>query len=141
VRCGLGAFGLGFEAAFEQVLQPVEVGLPEAFVEGDPCLGCLERFGIESDHAAGSFPLAANQRGALKHVEVLGDGGERHAVRLGEFADRPLVARDVAQDGAPGCVGERVEYGIEGCGVLGGGALFNHMVEYSSTEITCQPFG
>ena len=119
-------------AAFEQVLQAVEIGLPELLVEGEPVLRGLERLGVEADHAAGAAALALDEGGALEDVEVLGDGGEGDGVGLGELADGLLAADDVAEEGAAGGIGEGVEDRVEaGLGVGGGGKL-NHMVECSA---------
>ena len=99
---------------FEVPLEAVEAGAPEAFVEGEPVLCCLKALGVEPDDSGGAAAFAFDERGALEDVEVLGDGGERHAVGLGDFAYSLLAAGDVAEDGAAGLVGEGVEDGVEG---------------------------
>lgn len=73
---------------FQKILQAVKIGLPELFVVRDPVLRCVQRFRIQADHTAGSASFAANERGALQYVKMFGDCSERHAVRLGKFADR-----------------------------------------------------
>jgi len=105
-------------------LQGVELLRPEGFVVGEPVLRCPEAMCIESDHTATSFAFAVDQVGALEDVEVLGDGGERHAVGLSDLADRLLAVGDVPQDGSAGGIGQGVEDGVER-----GGAVFNHVVE------------
>ena len=126
---------------FEVGLEAIETAGPEVFVIGKPFLRCPETGGIEADHAATSFAFAADQFGAFEHVEVLGDGSERHAVGLGDLADCLLAAGNVAEDGAAGSVGQRVEDGIK-CGrCSNGGATFNHVVECSASVESCQPVG
>ena len=100
---------------FEVLLKAVEAAAPEALVEGEPILGRTESVGVEVHHTAASAALAADERGALEDVEVLGYGGERDGVRLGDLADGFFAACDVAQDGAAGGVGQGVEDGVE-CG-------------------------
>ena len=121
---------------FEVLLEAVERVLPEAFVEGEPVLCCLEAVGVEADDTGGAATIAADERGTLEDVEVLGDGGEGDGVGLGDLADGLLAAGDVAEDGAAGLVGEGVEDSVE-CGWGG----FNHVVECSAEEFDCQPFG
>lgn len=95
------------------MLQTVEAGSPEDFIEGEPVLRGPQASGIEPHHTAASAALAADERGPLQNVEVLGYRGERHGVGLGDLADCLLAARDVAEDGTTGRVGEGVEDGVK----------------------------
>ena len=56
---------------------------------------------------------AADQFGALQHAHVLGGGGEGHLEGRGELAEVALADRKLANDRAPGGVGEGVEHEVE----------------------------
>ncbi len=80
---------------------------------GDPASGRDQRTRVHlaAMHAAGL--AAAEQAGALQHLEVPGNGGERNVEGTGELAGRGFAARQPGEDGAPRRVGERGEGAIE----------------------------
>ena len=58
--------------------------------------------------------LAADQAGALQHLDVLGGGRQRDGEGLGELADRALAVGELRQHPPAGRVAEGVEDGAEG---------------------------
>src|SRR5436190_23111879 len=71
----------------EVVVHPVEAGLPDGPVLLGPGGDLLQRRGFE-----GAWPVLGSlapddQSGAFLHLDVLGDGRERHVERLGEVVD------------------------------------------------------
>ena len=75
-----------------------------------------------------------DQAGPLEHLEVLGDGGERHVERAGEVADRPLALGEHVEHPPPRLAGERVEHLVER-------DVLNHVVESRRATADCQPDG
>lgn len=75
--------GLLIEDAEGEVdLEIVEAALPEALVERDPLHGVIQPFGAESHLTRTSDLLSGDEPGALQHLHVLLQAGERHAGRL-----------------------------------------------------------
>lgn len=87
----------------------VELLLPEDPVFHDPRLRITQRRSDESTSAYAPVASDIGESRALQHAQVLGDAGERHVELRGEFADRPLAAREVHENGAPRRIGERAE--------------------------------
>src|SRR5436190_10683820 len=71
---------------FEVFAKTVEALLPELPVLLHPIDGRLERFRVELARAALRIARLSDQPGALKHLQMLGDGREAHLLeeRLGK---------------------------------------------------------
>lgn len=91
---------------------------------------------MERDDAGLAVALAADERGALQHVEMLADRSQRHRVRSGQLAHRKLLLRDSVQQRSPRAIGQGMEDEVEGLITL-----FNHVVEYTHGATFCQPCG
>src|SRR5258708_6427240 len=94
-------------------LQTVEALLPETAVVLQPIRGILERRRIEAARAPLRVSAAADEPGALQHLEMLRDGRQTQVERLGQRGDRCLARDQSRQNGAPGRVGERGESAAE----------------------------
>lgn len=116
--------------------QSVQSAAPEGSIIGEPLVGIEEGRRVEADNLEAAAALAGDEFGGLEDLEVLGDGGKRERVGSGEVAHGFGPGGDIAEESAAGGIGERVEDGIESCGVR-----FNHMVECSVKRADCQPFG
>ena len=91
----------------------------------DPLGAGVQRPRIEPAGVHAPLHFAADQAGALEHLDVLGGAGERDVEGRGEFADRARLARQRLQHGPSGRVGEGLEEGVEG------GLIVNHVVDYT----------
>src|SRR5262249_20920169 len=108
----------------QELGEPLDASIPQAFVAAEPPIGALERPRIDAAIMDPSTHGAFHEPGLLESLDVFRRGGERHAVRRGELADRLLALREALEHRAPGPVAQRAEDEIESC------LLFNHAVEY-----------
>jgi len=67
--------------------------------------------------------FAPQETGGFQHPEMFGDGRERHAERLRQFADRRFAACQAGQYGAACGVSKGAERAVQS-----GGGIVNHMV-------------
>src|SRR5207248_5506102 len=104
----------------EQVVQALEVGLPEFAVAFEPFVGLRERLGFDAAGPPLGVAAARNQARAFQHLEVLGDGGLAHGERLRQFHDRDFAGGKTGENRPPGGIGERGEDGVESRGRLHG---------------------
>jgi hypothetical protein len=73
-------------------------------------------------HPTGPGP--SQELRALEHLNVFGDGLERHVERSGELGHRMLFGRNPAQDRTPHGVGQRMKNVVQVVGFR-----LNHLVE------------
>ena len=98
----------------EVVADGVELPFPKVPVAIDPKRSVFHRAG---DHAASMDPallLTGEESCPFEHPEVLGDGGQRHGERLGQFRHRGLPTRQARKDRPTGRIGQGRKGGIEG---------------------------
>src|ERR1700688_779031 len=95
------------------IVETIEPLLPEPAIFVEPVVRLLERgrFDLARPHLR--IAGARDQPGALKHLEMLGDGGQTHLEWRGQFRHRGFPEREAGQDGAAGGGGERRERGAE----------------------------
>src|SRR6476469_1675940 len=91
----------------------METFVPKLAVALEPLVDLLQR--IRRDAAGAPLRLAApgDEAGALKHLEVLGDGGAAHLEGLGELRHGGLAKSKPGENGAPGRIGKGCERGAE----------------------------
>lgn len=89
------------------------MGFPESPVLRNPCRCIFHGLGGQpaAVHAAIDFPL--QQPSGFQHAQVLGNRGERHRKRLGQFRDHGFAARQPHQDRTARGIGQRAERGIK----------------------------
>ena len=91
----------------------------------------MQRLGVERTTHHAAFLRAGDQAGGFEHGQVLHEAGQRHAVRLREFADaEPNIAtrpRELREYTASCRVGQRGEHQVQ---IAGGVRRFfvNHLV-------------
>ena len=119
----------------EQLGEPLEARIPEAFVAAEPVIGALERARIDPAVMDASAYGAFHEAGPLEGLDVLRRRGQRHSVRRGELAYGLLAFGQPLEHGAPGVVAERTEDEVES--QL---SMFNHMVEYTGHGMIVNPF-
>lgn len=108
----------------QQLGEPLDARIPQAFIAAEPIVGALERPRIDAAVVDAPAYGASHESGLLESLDVLRRGGERHPVRRGERADGLLAFREPLEHCPPRPVGERAKNEIESCW------LFNHAVEY-----------
>ena len=74
-------------------------------------------------YAAIDFTVEQPRR--FQNAQVLGNSGQRHGKRPGQFRDHRLAACQTRQDRAPRGIRERAERGVEPAAVI-----VNHTVYY-----------
>src|SRR5271166_5421734 len=79
-------------------LEAVEALFPEDAVVLQPVGRTLERARFQPAWAPLCLTAAGDQAGVLQHLEVLGDRGEAHVERFGQFGDRGLAGGQPCQD-------------------------------------------
>ena len=90
---------------------------------GNPRRSILHGLGGQPAAVYAAIDLALQQPRRFKHAQVLGDRGQRHRKRLGQFRDHRFAARQACQDRAPGGIGQSTEGGVQGRR-----RIVNHMV-------------
>src|SRR5690242_16166958 len=111
------AIGVSLLEFGEVDLQLIEALFPEAAVALEPAVDIAERTGLELAGTVLRILAARDEAGAFEHLEVLGDRGEAHVVRLGQFLDRRFARREPGKDAAAGGVGEGRESDAEFVGL------------------------
>src|SRR5579863_7553735 len=109
--------------------QSIQALFPEDAIFLQPIGGAFEGGGFEAARTELRVAAAGDEAGVLQDFEMLGDGGQAHVERFGEFCDRGLSGREAREDGAPRGVGKGGESQAE---VVGGhtsitGQLINYM--------------
>src|ERR671916_1280994 len=97
----------------EQLDEPLDARIPEAFVVTEPVLGALERPRVDAAVVDASTHGALHQASPLEGLDVLRRGGKRHPVWCGELADRLLALREPLEHRPPGVVAEGAEDEVE----------------------------
>src|SRR5215210_5588859 len=110
----------------EQLDQPVDARIPEAFVVPEPVVGPLQRPRVAPAVVDASPHRPFHQAGPLEGLDVLRRRCQRHPVRCGELANRLLPLGESGEHGPAGVVAEGTEDEVEVAGML------NHMVEYAT---------
>jgi hypothetical protein len=111
----------------EQLGEPLEPRIPEAFVGTKPVVGALERTRIDTAVVDASAHSAFHQAGPLQGLDVLRCCGKGHVVRCRELANGQLPFGEPPEHGTASVIAERPEDEVESR--LN---LFNHVVEYMS---------
>src|SRR5438105_3681334 len=119
----------------EQLGEPPDARIPEAFVGAEPVVGALQRPRIDTAVVDASTHGAFHEAGPLQCLDVLRRRSERHPIWCRELADGPLPVAEPLEHGAPSRVAERPEDEVES--PL---SLFNHVVEYISRSAIVNPF-
>ena len=96
--------------------QPV---FPELAVVLDPLGRVGHGAGVERKDVVAALHRAPHEFRALEHLDVLGDGVERHRKIAGDLGDAGVGQREAREDGAPRRVGHGAEGGVEPAGGLG----------------------
>ena len=87
-RCGVG-------------FQPIEMFAPELSVGFQPIVHLPKRLGFEATGPPLRLPALRNQPGLFQHLQMLGDGDQRHVERSRQFRHRGFAGSTVAP-GWPG---------------------------------------
>lgn len=90
-------------------LQSAQAGYPERSLMFEPGRGLAQRPRLEATVMLPANDFATDQSGALKGLDVFGDGVERHRKGPGELADRCPLAGEGRENRAP-C---RIRHGRE----------------------------
>src|SRR5581483_4296559 len=99
---------LGLELA-QIGVEAVEALLPEPAIALEPFVDFLERQRLDAAGPPLRLAAAADQPGALEHLEMLGDGGAADVEWRGELGDRGLPQRQAGEDRPARGVGQRGE--------------------------------
>src|SRR5215216_1532789 len=108
----------------EQLDEPLDACVPEAFVVAKPVVGALERAWIDATVVDASADGALHEAGPLESPDVLRGRRERDPVRRGELADRLLALGEPLEHRPSRVVAEGAEDEVESI------CTFNHTVEY-----------
>lgn len=112
----------------QQLGEPLEARIPEAFVTAQPIVRARQGARIDAAVMDASAHSSLNEPGFLEPLDVFGRGGERHAIGRCQLANGLLSLGESLEHRASGPVAERPEDEIEAC------VLFNHMVEHISAR-------
>lgn len=119
----------------EQLDQPLDARIPEAFVVAEPVVRTLEGPRVDAAVVDASANGAFHKTSPLEGLDVFRHRGERHSVWCGELADGLLALGEPPEHRPPGVVAEGAEDEVESLG------MFNHMVEYDARHDKCQRYG
>lgn len=119
----------------EQLGEPPDTRIPEAFVGAEPVVGALERTRIDAAVVDASTHCAFHEARPLQGLDVLRRRRERHPIRCRELADGQLPFSEPLEHGTPSVIAERPEDEVESrpC-------LFNHKVEYITRQTIVNRF-
>ncbi len=86
--------------------QPIERAFPKLAILLDPRSGLLQRPGLKFHFVHTAITPASKQSGVLEDTEMLGDGWERHGMRLGKVSDSLRAAGQMGEDPSARRVGQ-----------------------------------
>jgi hypothetical protein len=95
--------------SFQEVLESIQLMLPEFLVVGQPFLCRPKGGGIETDDLKAATPFARDQFRGFQDFEVLGYRSQGDTVRLGNLADGLFFGCDVAKNRPARGVGKSVK--------------------------------
>ena len=110
----------------EELDEPLDAGVPEAFVAPEPVIGTLELARVDAAVVDASAHRPLHESGPLEGLDVLGRGGQRHPVGCGELADGQLTAGEPFEHRSARVIAEGSEDEVEVVMTL------NHVVEYTA---------
>lgn len=119
----------------EQLDEPLDARIPEAFVVTEPVVGALERPRVDAAVVDASAHGAFHKASPLEGLYVLRRRSERHPVWCGELADGLLALGQPLEHRPPSGVAEGTEDEVESL------CTFNHIVEYGTRHEDCQLCG
>lgn len=119
----------------EQLDEPLDARIPQAFVVPEPVVGALERSRVDAAVVDASAHRPLYKASPLQGLDVLRCRGKRHPVWRRELANGLLASGEPLEHRPPGVVGEGTEDEVE-CA-----CTFNHVVEYVARHDDCQLFG
>ena len=119
----------------QQLGEPLDARIPEAFVVTQPVVGALERPWVDAAVVDASAYGAFHEARPLEGLYVLRRRGKRHPVWRGELADGVLALGESLEHRPPCMVTEGTEDEVESV------YTFNHVVEYCARHADGQPFG
>src|SRR5262249_54151874 len=124
---------LGFQLV-QQVVEALEVGLPDLTDPLQPFRGLGERLGIDPARPALGVAATRDQARALQNAQVLGDSGLAHCERLSQLHHRCFTRREPIKDRASGRIGQGREGPAEAFGRVHSTTywFYNSMVIYTT---------
>ena len=93
----------------QQLDEPLDACIPEAFVAAEPVIGARERARVDANVVYASPDTAFHEARPFECLDVLRRCRQRHLERLGEFAYRLFAFGETLQHGATGGIAERAE--------------------------------
>src|SRR6516165_10910654 len=93
----------------EIAVESAEAALPVAAVTLGPLRHLAQRLSLQTARTRGSAPAAADEPGALEHLQVLGDRRLAHGEGPRELHHPGLTAREAGENGTACRVGKRGE--------------------------------
>jgi hypothetical protein len=108
----------------EQLDEPLDSRIPEAFVAAQPVVGALERSRVDATVVDAPADGAFHEPGSFQHLDVLRGRGERHPIWRRELADGVFTLGESLEHGPSSLVTECAENDVEARVIM-----FNHTVE------------
>ncbi len=117
----------------EQLVEPVEAGIPSGCALSDPLAGLFEAGGAGADEVFAAVALALNEPGALEHAQMTRDSRQGNAKGLGQCGNAafPMLGKMVNNPPA-----SRVREGREDRRNLF--LMVNHGVKCRTERFACQ---
>ena len=109
----------------EQLDEPFDPRIPEAFVAPEPVVGAPERAWVDPAVVDAPANGALDEPRPFQCLDVLRGRRKRHPMWRRKLADGVLTLCELLEHGAPGLVTECAEDEIEPRVIM-----FNHIVEY-----------
>jgi len=110
----------------QQLDEPLDSRIPEAFVGAKPVVGALERPRVDAAVVDSPTHGAFHESCPLEGLDVLRCRGERHLIRCRELTNGLLAFGEALEHRAASMVAERAEDEVESRLLI----MFNHMVEH-----------
>jgi len=122
------SFGVGrvVVRVAEQLDEPLNPRIPEAFVAAQPVVGARERSRVDAAVVDAPADGAFHEPGSFQRLDVLRGRGERHPIWRRELANSVLTLGKSLEHGPPGVVTKCAEDEVEPRAIM-----FNHTVEDS----------
>src|ERR1700694_5315084 len=108
----------------EQLDEPFDPRIPEAFVAAQPVVGARQRSRVDAAIVDAPADGAFHEPGSFERLDVLRCRGERHPIWRRELADGVLTLGKSLEHGPPGLVTECAVDEVEPRVIM-----FNHAVE------------